>query len=256
MVPVTLRPASRLLLAGVVTLGLLVASGFVVRLTAAPARAAVFPAPTGSAATSAAIVVTGTATIDVTPDIASVIVGVQTTAATATQAEADNASAADRVRSLVTRAGVAPNDIKTVSLQVWPQYDYRTGQPVLNGFMASHTIDFTVRDLRRIGAVIDAAIAGGATMVQGITYDTNDHSAASARAMAQAVKDAQVKARAMTDAAGVRLGSVVSITDIENTPYPFPVVRAAAAPVAGGATQVSPPDIKLTVSVTVGWTIG
>ncbi len=147
-------------------------------------------------------------------------------------------------------------DVKTLSLQVWPRYDYRTGQSVLNGFEASNTFQFTVRDLRRIGAVTDAAVAGGATTVEGITYDTNDHTAAGAQALAKAVKDAQVKARAMADAAGIRLGSVVSITDLQNAPYPFPILRAAAAPSAGGSTQVSPPDIQLTVSVTVGWTIG
>jgi uncharacterized protein len=185
-----------------------------------------------------------------------VIVSVQTTAASAAQAEADNATAADKVRSQVARIGIAAGDIKTLSLQVWPKYDYRTGQSVLNGFEASHTFQFTVHDLRRIGAVIDAAGAGGATAVQGISYDVNDRSAATAQALANAVKDAQAKARAMADAAGVRLGAVVSITDLQNTPYPFPVLRGAATPTVAGGTQVSPPDIQLTVSVTVGWTIG
>lgn len=256
MVPVKSWFAYRLVVAAVVTLGLLLASGVAARLNAAPARAATLPIQSPIAASNAAIIVTGTATIDVTPDVACVMVMVQTTASTATQAEADNATAADKVRANVGRAGVAATDIKTLSLQVWPQYDYRTGQSLLNGFQASHTLQFTVHDLRRIGAVIDAAVAGGATTVQGITYDTSDHTAASAQALAQAVKDAQAKARAMADAAGIRLGSVVSITDLQNAPYPFPIVRAAAAPTAGGSTQVSPPDIQLTVSVTVGWTIG
>jgi uncharacterized protein YggE len=60
----------------------------------------------------------------------------------------------------------------------------------------------------------------------------------------------------MADAAGVRLGAVVSISDLQNAPYPFPVLRGAATPTVAGGTQVSPPDIQLTVSVTVGWTIG
>jgi uncharacterized protein len=256
MVPVRSRFASRLVLAAAVTLGLTLAAGIGARLNATPARAAALPIQSPIAASTAAITVTGTGTIDVTPDVARVMVIVQTSAPNATQAEADNATAADRVRANLGRAGVAASDIRTLSLQVWPQYDYRTGQSVLNGFQASHTLQFTVHQLGRIGAVIDAAVAGGATTVEGITYDTNDHTAASAQALAKAVKDAQVKARAMADAAGIRLGSVVSITDLQNSPYPFPIVRAAAAPTAGGSTQVSPPDIQLTVSVTVGWTIG
>jgi uncharacterized protein YggE len=255
MVPVKFPFAFRAAIAGVLALGLLVVAGLAARWSAAPAGAAALPVESPPVAAAAAIIVTGTGTIDVTPDLARVTVSVQSTASTATQAEADSAMAADRVRTLVGRTGVATGDIKTLGVQVWPRYDYRTGQSILTGFEANQTLQLTVHDLRRIGAVIDAAVAGGATTVEGITYDTFDHTAGSASALAKAVKDAQVKARAMADAAGIRLGSVVSITDMENTPYPFPILRAAA-PSAGGSTQVSPPDIQLTVSVTVGWTIG
>jgi len=256
MVPVKPSLGTRVALVGALGLALLAGGGLAAREMATPAHAAAIPIPGGPLAANAAIVVTGTGSVDVTPDLARVMVSVQTTAATATQAEADSASAADRVRANVVRAGVQASDIKTLSLQVWPRYDYRSGQSVLNGFEASHTLQVTVHDLRRIGAVIDAAVAGGATTVQGISYDLTDHSATSAQALAKAVKDAQIKARAMADAAGVRLGSVVSISDAQNGPYPFPLMRAATAPSAGGTTQVSPPDIQLTVSVTVGWTIG
>jgi uncharacterized protein len=249
------RTAIRVALAFGLTIGLLLVTALVVRVGATPARAATEAVlPTQSQ--PAAIIVTGNATIDVTPDIARVIVNVQSTANTAAAAESQDASASDSVRSRVSSAGIAATDIKTLSVQVWPQYDYRNGQSILTGFMASQTLQFTVHDLRRIGAVIDAAVAGGATSVQGITYDVTDRSAASAQALARAVKDAQTKARAMTDAAGLRLGSVVSMTDIEATPYPFPLVRGAMSSAPGASTQVSPPDVQLTVTVTVGWTIG
>lgn len=257
MVSVTSRRSIRLALVFGLTLVLLLTSAIVARIGAAPAHAAqaastlLAPSPT-----PAAIVVTGTATIDVVPDVARVIVSVQTTASTAAQAEDQNATASNSVRTRVEGAGVGSADIKTLSVQVWPQYDYRTGQNVLTGFMAWQTLQFTVHDVRRIGAVIDAAVAGGATSVQGITYDITDHTSASAQALAKAVRDAQAKARAMADAAGIRLGSVVSMTDIETTPYPFPIIRGAMSAAPGASTQVSPPDVQLTVSVTVGWTIG
>lgn len=257
MVSVRSRRSIRLALAFGVTLLLLFTSTIVARLGAAPAHAAAQPVPTVPPAPSspAAIIVTGTATIDVFPDIARVIVSVQTTANTAAQAEDQNASASNSVRARVGAAAVAAADIKTLGVQVWPQYDYRTGENILTGFMATQTLQFTVHDLRRIGAVIDAAVAGGATSVQGITYDVIDHTSASAQALAKAVNDAQAKAHAMADAAGIRLGSVVSMSDIETTPYPFPIIRGAVSTAPGASTQVSPPDVQLTVSVTVGWTI-
>jgi uncharacterized protein len=256
MIPVNSRLGSRLAAGGVLALSVLVGAIIVGRPSSSSAQAAALPTASSPASPGAAILVTGTATIDITPDVARVLVSVQTTASNAAQAESQNATTTDRVRSQVARAGVASSDIKTLSVQVWPQYDYLNGESSLRGFMATDTLQLTVHDMARIGGVIDAAVAGGATSVEGVNYDTNDHSAAGAQALSAAVKDATVKAKAMADAAGVRLGSVVSITDVEVTPYPFPVLRGAAqaAPAPGG-TQVTPPDIQLTETVTVGWTI-
>ncbi len=256
MFPVNSWLTSRFAAGGVLALSVLVGASIVGRPASSSAQAAVFPTATSPASPTAAIVVSGTATIDITPDVARILVSVQTAASSAAQAESENATTSDRVRAQLSKAGVASSDIKTLSVQVWPQYDYLNGESALRGFMATNTLQLTVHDMARIGGVIDAAVAGGATSVEGVSYDTNDHSAAGAQALAAAVKDATVKAKAMADAAGVRLGSVVSITDVEATPYPFPVLRGAAqvAPSQGG-TQVTPPDIQLTETVTVGWTI-
>lgn len=251
MVSVTSKRVVRLGLAAVVALAMLLVAALSLRLNALPAGAA---DPTTSATAQAAVTVSGTATIDVVPDVARLILDIQTTGSTASQAESLNAQTTASVRNRVLASGIAGSDIKTLSVQVWPQYDYRTSPQVLTGFLATQTLQVTIHDLRRIGAVIDAGVAGGATGVGGITYDVSDHTAATEQALALAVKDAQGKARAMADAAGIRLGSVVSMTDIESNPYPFPVF-AAAAPSAGAPTQVSPPNVQLRVSVTVGWTI-
>ncbi|HEY9286566.1 MAG TPA: SIMPL domain-containing protein [Candidatus Dormibacteraeota bacterium] len=243
-------------LAVAVSFTFLLLAGAAARLSATGAQAATtIPLPSPTTAAQAAVIVTGSATIDVIPDVARLVVSIQTTAPTASQAESQNAAAADSAMSHIERAGIASVDIKTLGMQVWPQYDYRSSPQVLTGFTATQTLQVTIRNLSRIGAVIDAAVAGGATSVQGITYDITDHSAASAQALAKAVADAQVKARAMANAAGIRLGPVVSITDIESTPYPFPIIRAATASAGSSGTQVSPPDVQLTVSVTVGWSI-
>jgi uncharacterized protein len=211
--------------------------------------------PTGSS--SSGITVTGTATLAIAPDLARIVVSVETTASTAAQAESKNATVAAQVRTRAQAAGVRADDIKTVGFQIWPQYDYRSGNqpPTLTGFMANHTLEITVRDTGRIGQVIDAAVAGGATSVQGVSYDSSNRTASETAALTQAVKDATAKASAMAAAAGVRLGAVLSLTDNQQyTPYPFPIMRGAAAP-ASADTQVAPPNVELTVSVTVNWAI-
>lgn len=256
MVSASARNGVRLAVAVAVSFMLLVLAGAAARLNATGAQAATaIPLPSPVSPSPAAVIVTGTATIDVVPDIARLVVGIQTTAQTASQAESLNAAANDSAISHIERAGIGASDIKTLGVQVWPQYDWRSSPAVLTGFTATQTLQVTIHNLNRIGAVIDASVAGGATSVQGITYDINDHSAASAQALAKAVSDAQTKARAMANAAGIRLGAVVSISDIESTPYPFPILRAAAPSAGSSGTQVSPPDVQLTVSVTVGWSI-
>lgn len=254
MAAIVLSRVRQLAIASVAVAISLTALGMAPRLNPAPAEAATTP-PDGTISPQAAVIVTGSGTVELVPDIARLVVSVQTIAQTASASDTQNAAAVDSVLSRMVRAGIASGDIKTLGLQVWPQYDYRSGQPQLTGFIATQTLQATIHDLRRIGAVIDAAVAGGATSVQGITYDISDHSAASAQALTKAVKDAQAKARAMADAAAVRLGTVVSMTDIESSPYPFPIMRSAAPSTGNGATQVSPPDVQLTVSVTVGWSI-
>jgi uncharacterized protein len=256
MLSVRSNQGVRFALAVGVSLTLLALAGAAARLNATGAQAAtVLPLPSPFAGSPAAVIVTGTATIDVVPDVARLVVSMQSPAQTASQAESQNAAASDSAISHIVRAGIASSDIKTLGVQVWPQYDYHSSPAVLTGFTATQTLQVTIHDLRRIGAVIDAAVAGGATSVQGITYDLNDHSAASAQALTKAVADALTKARAMANAAGIHLGPVVSMTDIESTPYPFPIVRAATASAGPSSTQVSPPDVQLTMSVTVGWSI-
>lgn len=253
---VRLSLLSRLCSAAAIGLALVVAGGVGGRTGAATAQAAALIRPTAPPGATAGIFVTGSATTDVVPDLARIILSIQTNAPTATQVGSQNAATTDAVKNQLLRAGVAADDIKTLGFQLWPQYDYRSGQSTLTGFMATHQLQVVVHDLRRIGAVIDAGVSGGASSVQGISYDTTDHTAATAQALAKAVKDAEVKAQAMADAAGVRLGAIVSINETQNAPYPYPVMRAAAPSNQSGATQVSPPDIQMTVTVSVGWNIG
>lgn len=208
------------------------------------------------ASDTSSVVVTGTAIVQVTPDLAHISVSVQTSAPTATRAAADDAALVARVRTHVQQSGVRPDDIKTISFGVFAQYDYRNGtQPaLLTGFTANHTLELTVRDLARIGSTIDAAVAGGATTVQGISYDTSDRGGHEAAALAAAVKDAHTKAQAMATAAGISLGNVLSINASQQyAPYPFPMMGAARA--GSADTQIAPPNVQLTVSVIVSWAI-
>lgn len=112
MVSVSRRPA-RVAIAGAIALALVLLAGLSAWLSAGPAQAATAIDPVSSTTSQAAVVVSGTGTVDLVPDIARLVVSVQATAWTASQAESQNASTTDGVRTRVLAVGIAAGDIKT-----------------------------------------------------------------------------------------------------------------------------------------------
>ena len=99
-------------------------------------------------------------------------------------------------------------------------------------------MNVVVRDLSKVGDLIDDAIAAGATTVDGVTFRVNDPSGAEAQARKAAVDDAKAKAEALASAAGVRITGVTGISDVGGS-MPYPAVYERAAVAADGASTRS-----------------
>ena len=111
-----------------------------------------------------------------------------------------------------------------------------------------------MHDVGSVGKVIDAAVAAGANLTNGITFQLSDASKGETDALGKAVENAKSKAQALADASGASLGPVVSISEATPQSYP-PVFAMAAGADAAASTPVSPPTIKSQVSVTVVWSL-
>jgi uncharacterized protein YggE len=225
----------------------------VVQLGAAVAFASLFagvglPLLAGAAESAAAdssVTVSGSATADAVPDTASTSFGVTTQAATASAALAQNSAEAARVIAAVKAAGVAAKDIRTQAVSLQPRTS-ETGEAIL-GYTASNSIAVTVRELERLGAVIDAAVAAGANTVDGPSLTRGDTDALYRAALKSAIADARTKAEALAEAAKRSLGAVQSIAE-GSAPQPLPVIAkdaATAVPIEPGTQQ-----IQATVTVT------
>ncbi|HTP00530.1 MAG TPA: SIMPL domain-containing protein [Anaerolineales bacterium] len=197
--------------------------------------------------------VTGMGTVELTPDIAYINIGVHTEAPTAAEAVATNNTQTQQVVDALKTAGVASKDIRTSNFSIYPntQYDPQTNQKIGTTYMVDNTVYVTVRDLGNLGALLDAAVKSGANNVNSIQFDVADKDPATKQARDAAVKDAQTQAQELAKAAGVTLGEIQTIT--YNNSIPTPIMQSFGKG-AGGAADLAVPinPGTMTLTVTVG----
>jgi uncharacterized protein YggE len=197
------------------------------------------------------VTVSGQGSITVKPDTATVNLGVQATAPTATAAlEQANRAAGDLIAALKS-AGVAADDIVTNGVSVYPMYN---GSNRVTSYQASNSVSATVRAIDHTGPVIDAAsaAAGDNITINGVSFSVADPEAIIGASRAKAVENAKARASQFAEAAGAKVGQVMQISEVAVSP--MPVYYAAASDSAGGAKASSPVQSgtqNLEVSVTV-----
>lgn len=112
---------------------------------------------------------TGTGQVSLTPDTASVYLGVSATNADAGQALTQVNETLSQVRQALVQAGVDPSDVSTSSIDMYTQIDYSDDEEKISGYVVSHRLTVVVRDTSQLGAVIDSAVASGANWINGIS---------------------------------------------------------------------------------------
>jgi len=223
-----------------------------------PALAAISPAPAYEARlvdlnNDRWVEVTGEGVVSVAPDFARVTLGVTTAGKYAGEAMAANAKFASALIAVIKSEGVAPADIRTSAISISPMFSQaspgQAGAPAITGYSVSDEVTVIVRDLPRLGALIDKSVLAGANAVYGVAYGESDPGALLDKARPLAVADARRKAEIYASAGGAKLGRLMALTE-ERGAEP-PVGFAARAYVPGGAaTPIEPGADKLRVTVT------
>lgn len=202
--------------------------------------------------------VTGNAQVILAPDIAYISIGVHTEAESATEAVASNNSQTQAVIDAIKNQGVDAKDIKTTNFSVYQQEKTSpTGENLGSYFNTDNTVYVTMRDITKIGAVLDASINAGANNIYGINFDVEDKEAALATGRDQAMADAKAQAEELAKAGGGTLGAIQSITYYSSSPSPV-VYESKAVAVGvggGGSVPISSGQLTLNVSVTVTYNI-
>lgn len=151
-----------------------------------------------------------------------------------------------RVIAALRRQGVAERDIQTANINVQAQYAFPQNQPrQLTGYQASNQLSVAVRDLARLGAVLDGAAAGGANEINGVSFGLKDPGVAEDEARIKAVAALKAKADLYARATGYTLGRLVNLSEGGGyTPGPVrplpmtALAKAAATPVEAGELAV------------------
>lgn len=204
------------------------------------------------------VVVSGTGTVTLQPDIAYIYIGVHTEKDTPSQAVAENNVQTQRVIDALKELGVAANDIRTSNFAIWPmdRYDPATGQPTgQKVYAVDNTVYVTVRDLANLGSLLDRVISAGANTVNSVQFDVANKDEALKQARADAVKNAKAQAQELAEAAGVQLGDLQSVSYADNAVFPVFDGRGGGGGAAQAAVPIQPGQMTLSVSVTLTYAI-
>lgn len=200
------------------------------------------------------ITVSGTGEIMADPDIAHVSLGVRTRNIEAAAAARENSERTTAVISALRAAGIAENDIETTRYTVQPVYDYRATPPVLLAYEVSNIVRVRLRNVERIGAIIDTAIAAGANEVQGVSFEIENDAEVRNRALVAAIGNAQAKARTIAEQLNVRLGVVIAVTET-SPPIGIPRAQVAFAEARMPETPISPQQISVQANIQITYAI-
>jgi uncharacterized protein len=177
------------------------------------------------------ITVSATGTVEAEPDQARITSGVTTEATSAREALTGNSEAMTKVISQLKAKGIDAKDIQTASFNVEPLIDYsKDGQPPkTRGYRVTNQVVVLVRDLSRLGTVLDDVITAGANQVQGLSFEVSKADTLKDEARKEAVANALRRAKLLAAAAGAEVGEVLQMSEdvSSNPPIPYASPRFA-----------------------------
>lgn len=188
------------------------------------------------------------------PDKAMLSAGVTTRAQTAVDAMARNALQMDAVLKRLAALGVPDERVQTSGIMLNPRYEYRNNDtPQFLGYDAANTVRIELRDLDRIGPVLDSLVAAGATNLNGPSWGIVDDEPRRAQARKAAFERAFEQARsygAMAGYSDVRLLSVEEAMGMSRPIMEHDIVQTSASPALRVSTPTRPGQVATSVMIT------
>jgi len=242
----------------IIVLGLVGCEGFTTPTPRAPSTSPVTSQNTG-------IWVSGTGEVTTTPDIASLEVGIEAQEVSVSQAMTKASEAMDKVREALTENGVAEKDIRTQRFRIRQrtQWDDTRQQEVIIGYQVTNEVVTKIRDIEKVGDIIDAVVAAGGdyTRIDDLNFSVDDPTPYYKEAREKAMADAEAKAKHLADLNNVKLGKVTYVSEGVTSPIVSemviempPMIAPAPAP-AITVPPISAGETIIRLSVQVAYSI-
>ena len=196
------------------------------------------------------ITVQGQATVMAAADTAIVSLGVETTAASVTDAMTENAARIEAVLTALKAAGPAENDLYTERFYISTVYDYSSIESRIIGYTVSNGLSVTVRDMAQVGSLIDQAFAAGANRCDGVSVSSTKAGEASDQALVAAIAEGHRRAELVAAATGDTLGALISVTE-SGSGYVSMEYSAKGVANADMGTQIIAEGLSYTATVTL-----
>lgn len=232
---------------------------FVLGLAAVLALAACSGSPLSSAGDKPAVrqlTAAGQGKVYLVPDLAMVSIGVHSEAATVGEALKNNNAQADAIQKALVALGIDAKDIQTSVFNVYPQQRFdQKGEPSSTIYVVDNTVSVTVRDLSKLGGLLDKVVASGANSIHGIQFDVKDKSKAVAEARKMAIDDARSQAQALAQDAGVQLGPLQTLNVSQDSQMNSIALAKGGMVAADTSVPVSSGQFLITMDATLTYEI-
>ncbi len=204
------------------------------------------------------ISISGHGEVRAVPDLASISLGVMTSALTAQESLTNNSKAMADLMAVLKQQGIADRDMATSNFNVQPRYDYGQGgsqPPKVVGYDVSNTLTITARKVELLGDLLDKAVSAGSNQVYGVNFSIAKPEALLDAARKEAVADARRKAEIYAAAGGFGLGDIISVSEGGGYQPPMPMVMKSAMAEGANAVPVAQGEQVLSIDVNIVWAI-
>jgi len=202
--------------------------------------------------------VSGVGVVYLSPDVVYINIGVNTQNENAADAVSTNKEQTSAVIQAIKDFGVAEKDIRTTNFSIWANQQYDNfGQATGTTYTVDNTVIVTMRNVDKLGDLLDDAIAAGANNIYSIQFDREDKDKANEEARALAVENAKKQAQDLADVSGVSLVDIQKISYYESgaSQYFYGGKGGGGGDVANAAVPIQPGQLAVTVTVNMTYSL-
>jgi len=209
------------------------------------------------------ITVSGTGEVYAKPDLAFTTFSVITEKKEVAEAMEENTKKMNAIINSIKEQGIEEKDLKTTSFSIYPRYEWRektqfypNGRRALTGYEIRQSLEVKIRDMAKIGTIIQKATDAGANQVGDLQFTIDDVDEVKKRAREEAIKEAKDKAKELASQLGVKLVRIVNFSESGAIPYYYGL-KAEVEMVSSdaGAPQIETGENKIEVNVNITYEI-